>query len=374
MKILLESHQLFSKQKTGVGYYESVLESQLKKSGVSTINGVFSGTADVRSAATTSSFSHRIAIKLLSYGIALPATKLWSDSVDAYIFPDFFHFPSKKPSAVVIHDVAYLKDRNFLPGNRNRIVDFFYPGLATVLKRTIPGSLKRASVVLVTSNTAKQDLIDAYGTDESKFIVSGIPPEDMFFEERELPKLPNFPTKEFIYYQATIEPRKNHIALLKAYEKLPKNIQNKYSLVLGGRVGWKCDETMKRINDMQSTGLNIAHLDYVSDELKLALYKSTSLYIQPSHYEGFGMPLLEAMVSNAPVVCSDIPIFREVCEDAAVYFDKDSPESIADTIEETLKDKKLQTKLKTAGKNRVEYYRNDDSGIKELISRLSLKN
>ena len=155
--------------------------------------------------------------------------------------------------------------------------------------------------------------------------------------------------KQYILFVSTLEPRKNVQNLVKAYAQLPPEIRNEYALVLVGGKGWKDEEIQQEIATQQAAGMNVIPTGYVTDQEKAALYANASCYVLPSHYEGFGMTPLEAMQWDIPVALSDIPVFREVAEDAAVYFDKDDPENIAATIASLIQDTDLQQKLISAG-------------------------
>jgi len=372
VRVLVESHQYFSAQKTGVGYYQKVLFERLNNLGVEIVHGVFSDTeqnAPVFGGVVRSIVPHTVGVKLHTYGIGIRSEWLWRglEGINAYIFPDFFAFPSKKPSAVVIHDLAFLTRPEYLPKQRNKIIDYAFPGLATALQRSVPYSIQTADAILVTSASVRDEIVNEYKTRKSSLYINGIPPDAEFFNYKKPVNL-NLPTKKYIYFQATIEPRKNHSTLIAAYRMLPKRLRDIYTLVLAGKDGWKHEKALEDIKKAQAEGLCIVRLDYVDEKDKIGLFQHASLYVQPSHYEGFGMPLLEAMASKTPVACSDIAIFREVCADAAEYFDKDSPQSIANAMARILDDNdNIQNMLRKKGSERAIRYASDDSGLTSLL-------
>lgn len=379
MKILVESHQLFSHLKTGVGYYEQVLIGQLndviEDNDHELCLGAFkdSELTDSDNEIVVSKYSSRVLRKLLAYKIGIKPEKVWTQNFDAYIFPDYFLLPSRKKTAVTIHDLTFLDKPEYMADTRNRIVDFFYPGITTVLRRIVPYSISKADVVIAISETMREKLINKYSIDPSKVIAQGIPPSKEFTSRKiTKPQGLEIPTKNFIYYQATLEPRKNHMVLLRAYRLLPEDVRKSTSLVLAGKLGWKYEETLNLIKKLQLSGENIVHLNYVDELERLYLYQHALFYIQPSHDEGFGMPLLEAMACHTPVLCSDIEIFHEVCEDASLYFDKDSPDSIAEIILKALENENTRNNLVKKGTQRVEFYKSDLSGIKKILTKLGV--
>jgi len=130
---------------------------------------------------------------------------------------------------------------------------------------------------------------------------------------------------------STIEPRKNHEYLLDAFE-LAWSQGSQAKLCIVGRIGWKCEVLIERIKTHAEYNERLFMLNDMSDaELEYAYHNSKSL-VFPSFVEGFGLPLVEAMQRGLPVMASDIPVFREVCEDYAVYFDLDDSNSLTELI------------------------------------------
>ena len=129
----------------------------------------------------------------------------------------------------------------------------------------------------------------------------------------------------------TIEPRKNHGYLLDAFDILWQNDVN-VSLCFVGKVGWKCQALMKRVEMHRELKRHLFMLEDLSDtELEYCYRKSRSL-VFPASVEGFGLPLVEAMQRGLPVMASDIPVFREVGGDFISYFDLEKPETLAALI------------------------------------------
>jgi glycosyltransferase involved in cell wall biosynthesis len=157
---------------------------------------------------------------------------------------------------------------------------------------------------------------------------------------------------KYILFVGSIEPRKNIQNLVEAYTKLPMFIKDTYSLVLAGGKGWKDEQILASIKDAQNNGNKIIQTGYITEAEKDALYKDASLFVLPSHYEGFGMPIYEAMQYKIPIVASNIPVFNEIAGDSITYFDKDSVGDIANVMEKIISSKSLQ-------KNRLELMKND---------------
>lgn len=139
---------------------------------------------------------------------------------------------------------------------------------------------------------------------------------------------------------------------MRAYEQLPEDIRRRYSLVIAGGKGWKDEEILKTLSALEASGAKIIRTGYVSDEDRAALFIGTALYIMPSHYEGFGMQLLEGMSYGTPMLVSDIPVLHEVGGNATAYCGT-APEQIADGITRVLTDSSLQETMVAAGKKRI---------------------
>lgn len=119
--------------------------------------------------------------------------------------------------------------------------------------------------------------------------------------------------RSYILTVATREPRKNMIQIIKAYIQLDRSFQKDHALIITGAKGWS---DLEVVNVKQR---NIILTDYVCDTCLSILYQHAMVFAYTSHYEGFGMPIAEAMMSEVPVICSDIPVFKEIAGDAAYY-------------------------------------------------------
>jgi glycosyltransferase involved in cell wall biosynthesis len=118
----------------------------------------------------------------------------------------------------------------------------------------------------------------------------------------------------------TLEPRKNIRFLVDAYVALPQHVKEKFSLVLAGGIGWKMADDITYIQTYVDNGERIVMTNYVSDTERQQLYEHARSFVMPSHYEGFGMPVLEAMVYGLPCAVNDIEVFRELCGESVTYF------------------------------------------------------
>lgn len=300
-------------------------------------------------------------------GIPVPYEFLVKERGDFHLFPGFLGWPSlfKTPSTTFFHDTTYLTHPQYVSTTN-----------CHDLTKLMPGVVERVAFVITNSESSKQGLIEAYGTRSEKIIVEHIPPVDVVRitdaeAAKRVKKLKI--SGNFLLFFGTLEPRKNLVGLLRAYENLSKEILDEYSLVVGGGKGWKDEEIVQTLEKLEASGARIIRTGYVSDEDRAALFMKTSLYIMPSHYEGFGMQLLEGMSYGTPMLVSDIAVLHEVGGDAAIYCGT-SAEEITAGIENILSDKELQKKLVTAGSTRITMFSWDNvatdifTRIKESVS------
>jgi glycosyltransferase involved in cell wall biosynthesis len=302
LRVRLDTSALAVQSKSGVYWYTRLLRDSLSRG------------PDVQFFTLSyGSLMGRTYSKLHSYNFAPPVDLLLS-AVDLTIFSNFATWPTlrSKLRATVIHDLTYI----------------YFPELVEKknlahLKRVVPRSIKEADFIITVSESVKAELVKEFGLIPENCIVTEIPPAAEFHKknDNEVHKKYSIPTKNYIYFIGNLEPRKNLSTLLEAYLQLPDNVRRKYSLILAGSMGWKNDSLRKSLTDAEQAGENVRHIGFIDQADSPALYQNASLFVMPSLYEGFGIPILEAMASGCPVVASDIPVLKEVGGDAAIYAD-----------------------------------------------------
>lgn len=230
-----------------------------------------------------------------------------------YIVP--FFVPKKTKIITTIHDISFIFSPQFI-----KFSDLLF------LKTLLPVSLKRADKIIGVSRFTRDEIIRHYGISPRKvnFIcnAAGDNFRERNFSEEELlsvRKKYNLPEKFFLYI-GTHQPRKNLPLLIKGFAKI-KNRLPGVKLVLAGNktarnFDRKIDETVKKLHIQK----DVIFPGYIGEEDKPALFKLARVFVFPSLYEGFGIPLLEAMSQKTPVLASDIPPFREVAGEGALFF------------------------------------------------------
>ena len=222
------------------------------------------------------------------------------------------------------------------------------------------GLCRRADHIFAVSESTKNDIITLYGIPEKQVssTLSGVS-NKFTIMNRNHPDLLRVKDQyalpyKFILYLGTIEPRKNIVAVIRAYNQL-QSLQDgnlsKYALVIAGAPGWKCASIFEEI-EKSPYKEHIIVTDFVSDEDKSALYNLASLFVYPSFFEGFGLPPAEAMRCGIPVIVSCTSSFPEVVGSAGIMVDPYQPDDLFVAMKEVLLHKSLHESLSKKGLER----------------------
>jgi glycosyltransferase involved in cell wall biosynthesis len=298
---------------------------------------------DLDCEAVLSPYRHEIALKTR-----------WLPSVEAELGCDAILYPywpspprrrpNAPPAAVFVHDLAFKVRPREVPWQQRA----YFGAL-------LPRSLRSSAAVLVPSEATRRDLIDKYRIDglESKV---AIVPEGVTPDVTPAPLPPGL-DPGFILAVGTIEPRKNYPRLIAAYGRLrrqsvPIMIGDRPGvpdLVIAGRPGWAYGNTLERIKGEPG----VRHLGHVDDATLAGLYRSAAVLAFPSLYEGFGLPLLEAMAHGLPAVVGKAGALPELGDGAVVLVDPEDVASIAEGLERLLADASMRETLGAAGRLRA---------------------
>lgn len=364
-RIRIESSASHSLRKTGVGYYSKRLTYGLRQvEGHEVTESQFDFLGRQLPQGTTVervNFPQKIYAKLDYLGLAFPFD-FFLPRVDVTIFPNYAVWPCfrSKKRVVTIHDLSFL---NFPEVVESKNLAY--------LRKIVPRAVNKADLILTVSESVKQELVQIYGLSPDKIHVTHIPPTKEYSKPSDRPvrDIYKIPTKEYILFASTVEPRKNLDVVLDAYTRLPEVLQQMYSLVIAGGMGWKSEQTQEKLRELQEKYPNIITTGYYDQQDAAALFQQASAFVMPSRYEGFGMPLLEAMAGETPTIASDIPVFHEICGDASLFFSPDNPAELASHLESVLTNGGLGSDLVTKGKVNLERF-SWDTVSKELVKRL----
>jgi glycosyltransferase involved in cell wall biosynthesis len=258
------------------------------------------------------------------------------------------------PALLTVYDlVPFLLPRTMVVGNY------------VALRILLPSSLARAQYVITISRTTALDLERKLRIPPEKISVipPGVAPQ---FGPRgpEETRTRTANTwgivKPYLLFVGTLEPRKNLVTLLKAYALLPPAVRKRWILVAAGAEGWKTSSIRAAAEPLEAEG-QVRFLGYVPDAELPWLYAGATALVFPSRYEGFGMPVIEAMASGLPVLASDIPVTREVAGDAALFVPPLDAQGWARAMEQVIQDGRARASLREHGLERAGQYSFDRS-------------
>lgn len=266
-----------------------------------------------------------------------------------YITP---FFVSKKIKIIThIHDVSFLAYPEFIKKS-----DLFF------LKALIPMSIKRADKVIAVSEFTKNEIVKYYKTYPEKIeVVYNAVSEDFLkwdysgnelFEIRKKYDLP----EEYILYIGTFQPRKNIPMLIQAFYRIREKIPGISLVLAGNRRSHNFDRRISEEIERLKISDSVIFPGFVEEEDKSALFQLAKAFIFPSLYEGFGIPLIEAMSQKVPVLASGIPVHHEIAEDAASYFNVGSVDEISEKLYTILADENLRKNLINLGEMRFGFF------------------
>jgi glycosyltransferase involved in cell wall biosynthesis len=267
--------------------------------------------------------------------------------------PDLLHVQYTAPLAcsvpvvVSVHDVSFLEYPEFF--TRDRVFQ-----LSWSVRRTV----RRAAQVLTGSEFSRRAIVKAYGVDDEKVTVvpNAAGPEyrpiSRAAAAAETGKRFSLPTP-FILSVGDLQPRKNQVGLIEAFARLVRAYpQLKHRLAIAGKAAWLADRVYRAARE-SGVAERIQFLGFVTDVDLLHLYNACDLFVFPSFYEGFGLPVLEAMACGRAVACSSAAALPEVADSAAILFDPKSADEMARAMADLLLDAELRGRMERLGQSRA---------------------
>ncbi len=304
-------------------------------------------------------------LKILWEQFFLPFS-LWKNEINLYHSTGFtlpFFKPKKTKYVVTLADMTFSSHP-----------EYHLWWKVCYFRYMIPRALKKADKVITISENTKNDIIKMIkiSPEKIKTIYLGVDqqfsPQKKAFCKKIIKKY-GLKTP-YILFVGMLEPRKNIIGLLHAYALLKD--RKEHELVIVGKKGWKYENIFETVKKLSLQNL-VHFLGYVPDEELPALYSAATCFVYPSFYEGFGIPVLEAMACGCPVITSNNSSMKEIAGNAAVLVDPENKETIKDAIELILSHKKEQQRRRKAGLLHVKKFRWDVMAkqTKELYALIS---
>lgn len=238
------------------------------------------------------------------------------------------------------HDMAYFMFPELYIGWKREIFKWY-----------IRRSARSTDKIITISENSKEDIPKFCKPKNPDITVTYMGAKEEFFEgepasDETLSKYRV--TGEYIYYVGTLEPRKNVKGLISGYKLLPKEVRDKYKLVITGKKGWFYDELFSMVNKDPELSNNVIFTGFVDDEDMIPLMRRASAFAYVSLYEGFGIPVVEAMAAGVPTVTSNKSSMKEIAEGYGFLADPDDPKSIAEQLEAALNTSKDDKIIKDA--------------------------
>jgi glycosyltransferase involved in cell wall biosynthesis len=271
-----------------------------------------------------------------------------------------------KNSIATVHDIAF---------------EMFPKAFTTFMRKYLQWStrfaVKSARKIVSVSQSTKNDLVRIYGADAKKIEVIHLGFDASQYSPKKYEQVQpildkwNLVFQKYILFVGTLQPRKNILKLIEAFDLLRKKNRIEEKLVIVGGKGWLWEPIMNKIESVKDG--SIVYLQYLSNEDLKVVFSGASLLTLPALYEGFGLPPLEAMASGVPVVVSNISSLPEVVGDAGRLVEPDSVDSIAEGILEVLTNQNLRVQMIENGLLQAKKFTWEECARKTLALIESLK-
>lgn len=272
-------------------------------------------------------------------GLPFEATRLGLDVLHGTV--NVVPMAFRGPTIVTVHDLSFL-----------RLPQQFPPVKARYLKAAVALSVRKAAHVIAVSQHTRQDLVELLRVPEDRITVVYSGASSAFRPMAESERLAflqaHFGGRPMILHVGTLQPRKNVDVLIRAFAGLRRHAGIPHVLALAGARGWMYEDLFRLVR-LEGMTEHVRFVDYVSSENLPLWYNSADLFAYPSAYEGFGLPVLEAMACGVPVVTSASSSLAELAGDAAITVPPGSQEALELALMRVLGDESLRTELRRKG-------------------------
>jgi glycosyltransferase involved in cell wall biosynthesis len=263
--------------------------------------------------------------------------------LDVFYSPDFVLPPVRRATRTLltVHDLSFL-----------HYPEAFVLALRRYLERVVPRSVARADLVLADSAHTRSDIVSLLGVPPDRVhvlysgVTPGFRPGPGLGEGERLRARYGLGDRRYVLSVGTLQPRKNYVRLMRAFAKLKPDVEPETQLVIAGGRGWLYQDIFA---EAERHGDRVRILGFVDEADLPALYRNAALFAFPSLYEGFGLPVLEAMACGVPVVCANGSSLPEVAGDAALLVDPFDVDGLAEAMARVLKDPGLRRQMVARG-------------------------
>jgi glycosyltransferase involved in cell wall biosynthesis len=263
--------------------------------------------------------------------------------VDVFLSPDGFSSSrTKVPTTMVVHDLAYLHYPHYF----KKATSFFY-------QKFMPKFLRKAKTIAVVSESTRKDVLSQVAIDPRRTFLTYCAASDEFHPltvDQVSSVRSKFTNGEpYFFFVGALHPRKNIIHLLKAFELFCQENDSDFKLVIAGRLAWHSDDIKEAIDCFPFKD-RLIYLGSVDSSNLPDLMAASFAVVYPSVFEGFGIPILEAMLCDVPVITSNTSSMPEVGGEAALYADPSKPDQIASQMKRLITEMGLREMLVEKGR------------------------
>jgi glycosyltransferase involved in cell wall biosynthesis len=331
-------------RKGGVGYYTHNLLEYLTR--VDTQNEYFLFETTQKEPESPLPFINRPNVRTIYTPKSLQKWRCRREGIDLYHGTNFrLRGKGRKGNIVTIHDLAFKHYPHFLKKKFGQFFSFFKT------KRDV----HRANRVIAVSEHTAKDVREFFKIDREKVkvVYHGVDPDfrpDVpTASVLEMKRKYHILAPQYILWVGTLEPRKNLRTLIQMYDEL-KSLHAEYNLILAGGLGWQYEDILQMA---QALGPKVQITGYLPREDLVPLYAGAALFVYPSLYEGFGMPLLEAMASGVPIVAARTSSIPEVIGNAGILVDPLNIAEMGEAVGRVLTDRSVSASLREKGIERA---------------------
>ncbi len=349
MRIALNAIFLQKDQLEGYGYFVQEIFSRLAKKYPEhefiflfdrAYDEQFIFSSNVKPLVVTPKARHAISFKYW-YDVKLPLA-LRSVKPDVVVQPyGFCSLTTNFPQLLVVHDLAFKHHPQFIAKHHL----YYYKAFTKKF-------LNKAKHIATVSEFSKNDIVHQYKIDPQKIDVVYSAAKNIFqpidIVHQQKIKEQYADGKEYFLFVGGIHPRKNLFNLLKAFSVFKRRQRSSMKLLVAGRLAWQYDTIVEKLKTYKYRS-DVVLLDYLPEAELAAVTASAYAIVFPSFFEGFGVPVIEAMQSNVPAITSNVSSMPEIGGSAALYADPNNPEDIAKQMMELYKDESLRNRLIEAG-------------------------
>lgn len=263
------------------------------------------------------------------------------------------YLPYKEKEIFFVYDISWYLYPEYHPYKR-----VLYHKL--LFKHTINNS----AFIIVDSYSTKNDIVKYFEADKDKISIVYPYYKNNIKEDNTVAI-----NQPYLLYVGTLEPRKNIINIIKAFHKSKIEANTDHKLIICGKKGWGFNEIYKEVQNRNLDG-EILFKGYVTDEQKKYLYKHASAFIYPSYYEGFGIPIIEALTYGCPVITSNTSSLPEAIGNAGIQVNPNNIDDLSNAITKVISSPQLRQKMKVKGYSHLKEISSIEQ-IKTFLKRLA---